>query len=63
MTDVKKDAIAVLKADQRKVEDLFGKFEKTKGTDRKKVLAEEICMELSIHATIEEEIFYPARAK
>jgi hypothetical protein len=55
-----KDAIALLKADHRKVEDLFDKFEKAKGAERKKALAQEICMELSIHATIEEEIFYPA---
>ncbi len=60
MPTAKKDAIALLKADHRKVEELFEKFEKTKGTERKKALAEEICMELSIHATIEEEIFYPA---
>jgi hypothetical protein len=60
MAAVKKDAIALLKADHRKVEDLFDKFEKAKGADRKKALAQEICMELSIHATIEEEIFYPA---
>jgi hypothetical protein len=56
----KKDAIALLKADHRKVEELFEKFEKAKGAERKKALADEICMELSIHATIEEEIFYPA---
>jgi hypothetical protein len=57
--NTKQDAIALLKADHRKVEDLFEKFEKAKGP-RKKALADEICMELSIHATIEEEIFYPA---
>jgi hypothetical protein len=56
----KKDAIALLKADHRKVEELFEKFEKAKGAERKKALADEICMELSIHATIEEEIFYTA---
>jgi hypothetical protein len=60
MATANKDAIALLKADHRKVEDLFEKFEKAKGADRKKALAEEICMELSIHATIEEEIFYPS---
>ena len=60
MAAEKKDAIALLKADHRKVEDLFEKFEKAKGADRKKALAQEICLELSIHATIEEEIFYPA---
>ena len=56
----KKDAIALLKADHRKVEDLFEKFEAAKDSARKKALAQEICTELSVHATIEEEIFYPA---
>jgi hemerythrin superfamily protein len=60
MAAAKKDAIALLKADHRKAEELFEKFEKSKGTESKKALAAEICMELSIHATIEEEIFYPA---
>jgi hypothetical protein len=54
------DAIALLKADHRKVEDLFEKFEKASGDGRKQKLAEEICMELTIHTVIEEEIFYPA---
>jgi hemerythrin superfamily protein len=52
------DAVALLKADHRKVEELFEKFESTRGTKQK--IAEQICMELMIHATIEEEIFYPA---
>jgi hypothetical protein len=54
------DAIALLKADHRKVEDLFAKFEKARDDDRKKALAREICTELTIHSMIEEEIFYPA---
>jgi hypothetical protein len=54
------DAVALLKADHRAVEELFGKFEKASGTERKQKLAEEICLELSVHAQIEEEIFYPA---
>ena len=54
------DAIALLKADHRAVEELFAKFEKASGDDRKQTLAEEICLELSVHAQIEEEIFYPA---
>ncbi len=54
------DAIALLKADHRKVEGLFAKFEKAREYDRKKALGEEICLELRIHATIEEDIFYPA---
>ena len=55
-----KDAIALLKADHRAVEELFEKFEKAGGYERKRKLAEEICLELSVHAQIEEEIFYPA---
>ncbi|TAJ28825.1 MAG: hemerythrin domain-containing protein [Reyranella sp.] len=56
----KQDAIALLKADHRKVEELFEKFEKARGGERKQALVKEICTELSIHATIEEEILYPA---
>jgi hypothetical protein len=54
------DAVSLLKADHRKVEDLFAKFEKAREADRKKALVLQICTELCIHATIEEEIFYPA---
>ena len=54
------DAIALLKADHRKVEGLFEQFEKAKDNARKQKLAQEICTELTVHATIEEEIFYPA---
>jgi len=54
------DAIALLKADHRAVEELFEKFEKATASERKRKLAEEICLELSVHAEIEEEIFYPA---
>ncbi len=54
------DAIALLKQDHRTVEELFAQFEKASGEGRKQKLAEEICLELSVHAAIEEEIFYPA---
>ena len=54
------DAIALLKQDHREVEDLFAQFEKATGDGRKQKLAEQICLELSVHAKIEEEIFYPA---
>ena len=60
MTQKPKDAIALLKADHRTVEELFEKFEKVSGEGRKQKLAEEICLELSVHVEIEEEIFYPA---
>lgn len=54
------DAIAMLKADHRKVEDIFEQFEKARGKERKQALAEQACLELKVHTIIEEEIFYPA---
>lgn len=56
----KQDAVALLKQDHRTVEELFEQFEKASGEGRKQKIAQEICLELSVHATIEEEIFYPA---
>ncbi|MGH6787625.1 MAG: hemerythrin domain-containing protein [Novosphingobium sp.] len=53
------DAIALLKADHRKVEELFEKFESASGGSKQQI-AEKICTELKIHTSIEEEIFYPA---
>lgn len=54
------DAIALLKADHRKVEALFEAFEKARGSKRKREIVQEICTELKVHTMIEEEIFYPA---
>ncbi len=54
------DAIALLKADHKKVDGLFEKFEAAKSADKKAQLAREICTELTVHTMIEEEIFYPA---
>ena len=54
------DALALLRADHQKVQGLFDQFEKTRSEDRKSTLAEQICQELTVHAQIEEEIFYPA---
>jgi hypothetical protein len=54
------DAITLLKEDHRKVEKLFKEFEKARGDGRKERLAREICLELSVHTALEEEIFYPA---
>jgi hemerythrin superfamily protein len=54
------DAIALLKEDHRAVEKLFKEFESAKGEGRKETLARKICLELTIHTKIEEEIFYPA---
>jgi hemerythrin superfamily protein len=54
------DAIALLKADHRQVEEWFEQFEKARDEDRKQTLATKICDALKVHTTIEEEIFYPA---
>jgi hemerythrin superfamily protein len=56
------DAIALLKADHKKVKGLFRQFKKVKksGEGDKAALVAEICAELRTHAQIEEEIFYPA---
>jgi hemerythrin superfamily protein len=59
-TDTKQDAIALLKADHRKVEELFEQFEGATGDEKKEKIAMQICLELTVHAQIEEEIFYPA---
>lgn len=55
-----KEATAILRADHKRVSDLFAEFEKTESSSKKRRLAEQICMELTVHAQIEEEIFYPA---
>ena len=57
---MQQDAVALLKQDHRKVDELFAQFEKASGEGRKQKIAQQICLELSVHATIEEEIFYPA---
>lgn len=60
MPNTRQDAVALLKADHRKVEELFEQFESASGASRKQKIAMQICMELTIHTRIEEEIFYPA---
>ena len=60
MADKNPDAIALLKQDHDEVEQLFKDFEKASGDGRKEKLAREICRQLTVHAQIEEEIFYPA---
>lgn len=54
------DATAMLRADHKRVSGLFSQYEKTQSTSKKKQLVDEICTELSMHAQVEEEIFYPA---
>jgi hemerythrin-like domain-containing protein len=56
----KMDAIALLRADHRKVSDLFDQYESSRSVTKKKSLVAQICKELEVHTEIEEEIFYPA---
>jgi hemerythrin superfamily protein len=56
----KMDAIALLKQDHREVEQWFAEFEKARAKSKKEQLAEKICLALTAHTLIEEEIFYPA---
>jgi len=53
-------ATALLRADHKRVSDLFAQYEKTRSTAKKKELVSTICTELGVHAQVEEEIFYPA---
>ena len=52
------DAITLLKNDHRKVEKLFSDIEK--GAGNRKQLFTELATELTVHAEIEEQLFYPA---
>jgi hemerythrin superfamily protein len=54
------DAIALLRADHKRVAALYDEYEGTRSVAKKKALVATICQELSIHAQVEEEIFYPA---
>jgi hemerythrin superfamily protein len=52
--------VALLKADHRQVAEWFEQFESARSDESKRALAQQICAALTVHATIEEEIFYPA---
>ncbi|MEU6849596.1 hemerythrin domain-containing protein [Actinacidiphila alni] len=56
------DAIVLLKEDHKTVEKLFKKFEAAgdNAVKTKKKIADQVIEELTVHAFIEEEIFYPA---
>ncbi|NMO19585.1 hemerythrin domain-containing protein [Pyxidicoccus fallax] len=56
------DAIALLKADHKTVEQLFRKYEKAgpNAHKLKRKLVDQMVHELSVHAVIEEQVFYPA---
>lgn len=53
------EATALLKADHKLVSMLFEQYESAKSSTKKKAIVAQICTELTVHAQIEEEIFYP----
>jgi hemerythrin superfamily protein len=53
------DAVAVLERDHREIEELFQAFERSGRAARRRELATRIARELSIHASIEEQLVYP----
>lgn len=53
------NALELLEHDHREVEQLFDDFDALRDNTRKEALARRICAELTAHARIEEEIFYP----
>jgi hemerythrin superfamily protein len=54
-------AIEMLIADHRTVDELFDRYESEKESDddTKRAIAQRICGELTVHAQVEEELFYP----
>jgi len=54
------DALTLLDLDHQRVETLFEDFKLASSDDRKADLAALICLELTLHAALEEELFYPA---
>lgn len=55
--------MTLLKRQHRLVEELFKRFEKTRGASQKQRIFDEIADNLAVHATIEERHFYPAVRK
>ena len=65
-TRAEKDACDLLDTDHRAVKRMFKEYDELTGSrarsaaQKKMELARQICHELTVHAQIEEEIFYPA---
>ncbi len=58
-SNTRNDAVTLLKRDHREVSDLLERYERATGV-RKSAIVEQICTALTIHAQIEEDVFYPA---
>jgi hemerythrin superfamily protein len=61
-----KDACDLLDADHKAVKKMFKEYEELteskarSASQKKQELAQQICQELTVHAQVEEELFYPA---
>src|SRR3954454_22469384 len=53
-------ALELLEQDHREVEGFFDEYEKLEDADEKERIALKICLALTVHTQIEEEVFYPA---
>ena len=53
------DALVLLKQDHKTVEQLFKRYEKTTAPKERRTIVDSIIRELSVHAAIEEQLFYP----
>jgi hemerythrin superfamily protein len=58
-SNARNDAVTLLKRDHREVSDLLERYERATGA-RKSGIVEQICRALTVHAQIEEDVFYPA---
>ena len=54
------DVVMLLKKDHADVKKLFKQFEQTEDDGEKERIARQICQMLTVHATCEEELVYPA---
>lgn len=54
------NAIDLIKQDHREVEQLFGRYEAGPSPDERREIVEQVIHDLSVHAGIEEMIFYPS---
>lgn len=59
-TKIQGEAMRMLADDHKLVRKLFRDFKSAEDDDERVAIAQEICRELTVHAMIEEEIFYPA---
>lgn len=55
-----RDALQMLADDHRTVEALFEKYDNARGEAAQQKIVQQICQELTIHAMVEEQVFYPA---